>query len=64
MPNDNRPKLLCRLFGHRWKPAHILGRTAPYNLSAWIYTDDVCTRCHMTEYRLPSGYADSGEVKP
>jgi len=53
--NENKPKLLCRLIGHRWKPAHVLREVG------WVYTDDVCTRCYMTEYRLPPGFTNTSE---
>ena len=56
--NENKPKLLCRLIGHRWKPAHVLREVG------WVYTDDVCTRCYMTEYRLPPGFTNTSEGKP
>lgn len=52
--NENKPHLLCRLFGHKWKPAHRLDAN-PYGIAIWVYTDDICQRCWKTEYRLPRG---------
>jgi Prophage protein (DUF1660) len=49
-----KENLLCRLFGHRWKPCHVLG-VVTFNgasVRAWVYEDDVCQRCYKTEYRL------------
>jgi hypothetical protein len=46
--------LLCRIFGHRWKPSHVLG-VVTFNgapVRAWVYEGDVCGRCYRTEYRL------------
>lgn len=51
------PPLHCRLFGHLWKPAHVLRRIQPYGLLGWVYTDDVCQRCYATEYRLPNPHS-------
>jgi hypothetical protein len=49
--NENKPKLLCRLMGHRWKPAH--RKDEVRGQEVWVYLDDVCTRCYMTEWRMP-----------
>lgn len=55
--------LLCRLFGHKWKRAHILDIDQRGN-PIWRYTDDVCTRCWLTEYRLerPESLVESGQT--
>ena len=45
-------KLLCRLFGHRWTPAHRLPKDA-HGLPIWVYTDHVCIRCYKIEWRMP-----------
>lgn len=50
--NGNKPKLLCRLIGHRWKPAHRKDESK-YGMPIWVYLDDVCARCYMTECRMP-----------
>lgn len=52
--NANQPKLLCRLLGHRWKPCH--RKDEIRGQSVWVYIDDTCTRCWMTEWRLPDVY--------
>lgn len=44
--------LRCRLFGHKWKPAHRKDEDK-FGLPIWVYTDDVCTRCYLTEWRMP-----------
>ena len=44
--------LLCRLFGHRWKPSHVLSTLESPRLKAWVYLYDVCQRCHLSKYRL------------
>ena len=48
---QNQPNIYCKLLGHRWKPSHrkdeIRGQTV------WVYIDDICTRCYMTEWRMP-----------
>jgi hypothetical protein len=43
--------LLCRLFGHRWKPSYIgeVIRRRP----RWVYIDHHCTRCYATSVLLP-----------
>lgn len=49
-PFPRSRSLLCRLLGHRWKPSHRLDRDQR-GKPIWAYTDDVCTRCWLTEYR-------------
>lgn len=49
--NDNKPKLLCLLLGHRWKASHRLDELR--GQPVWVYIDDVCTRCYMTGWRMP-----------
>lgn len=44
--------LRCRLFGHRWKPSHVLEKIEPYHLRGWVYLEDVCQRCYIAEYRM------------
>lgn len=56
--NENKPTLWCRIFGHKWTPAHVLRDVG------WVYTDDVCVWCYMTEYRMPKGYKANPEAKP
>jgi len=52
MADERRTPLLCRLFGHRWKPAHRKDESKQ-GLPIWVYIDDVCTRCYSTEWRMP-----------
>jgi hypothetical protein len=44
--------LRCRIFGHKWKPAHRKDQDK-HGLPIWVYTDDVCQRCYSTEWRMP-----------
>lgn len=52
--NNNRPKLLCRLLGHRWKAAHRKDLNSD-GQTIWVYLDDVCERCYCTDWRMPHG---------
>lgn len=52
VPLHSKERLACRLFGHKWKPAHRLDESKQ-GLPIWVYTDDVCTRCWKTEWRMP-----------
>lgn len=52
--NANKPKLICRLLWHRWRPSHRKDTNA-YGQPIWVYLDDVCTRCYCTEWRMPHG---------
>lgn len=49
---SNKPKLLCRLIGHRWKASH---RKERYDdgRTSWVYVDDVCLRCYCTKWGMP-----------
>jgi hypothetical protein len=48
---QNKPKPLCRLLGHSWKPSH--RKDEIRGQPVWVYIDDMCTRCYMTEWRMP-----------
>ena len=48
---QNKPKLLCRLLGHQWVPSH--RKDEIRGQFVWVYIDDMCTRCYMTEWRMP-----------
>lgn len=52
--NENKPKFLCRVLGHRWVASHRHDVDKFTGCGMWVYTDHVCTRCWMTEWRMPT----------
>jgi hypothetical protein len=46
------PKLLCRLFGHKWTFTHVLREGDRYSHKAvWVYYSHMCKRCYLEERR-------------
>jgi hypothetical protein len=54
--------LLCRLFGHRWKPSYIgeVIRRQP----RWVYINHYCTRCYVTSVILPPPSIEVADDRP